>query len=345
MYKLIEKRKDRYGFYVWEKYFSYLVRSKKALLVVKNHQNEVLFTSEEMAINQYAIIEDQVIYTGPENNVTKIYNLNTKKEFVVDTYFYGLNKLPQYIKSSIYYHIFDFVPNNQFLYNLNTNQIIPLSIGEIKGSFGINNDTHIVTVKEGWIYSYSKIDFSLLWQKDIGEMTQYRWLFGTIERGNIRDIHEYKGDSVVVLTDIFIVRLNINTGDILYLQRLPRGLISISIIDNKAYGCYASCYMEVDLDNGEVINYIEMDKLEYQGEKYDAEMGLNRLYAGYLYHGMRLEGGVFAIGAINIETGIREWANVLGAHSVLEIQFHQNRMYIADSGRNLYIYEKSNTTL
>ena len=78
MYKLIEKRKDRYGFYVWEKYFSYLVRSKKALLVVKNHQNEVLFTSEEMAINQYAIIEDQVIYTGPENNVTKIYNLNTK---------------------------------------------------------------------------------------------------------------------------------------------------------------------------------------------------------------------------------------------------------------------------
>lgn len=341
MYKLIEKRIDRCGFYISEKYVAYIIKSNKSLLIVTNHQNEILFTSEEMRINQFAIIEDLIIYTARESEITKIYDLNTKEEVIVDTYFYGISRYSQYINSFIYYHIFDFVPNNHFLYDLKTNQVISLSIGEIKGGFEINSDTHIVTTKDGWVYSYSKNDFSLLWQKDIGEMTQYNYLFGTIERGNIRDVHEYKDGSIIVLTDIFIMRLNINSGDIIYLQRLPRGLISISIIDNKAYGCYAYSYMEIDLDKGEVINCIRLDKVEYQGEMYDAEMGLNRLHAGYLYHGMRLEGGVFAIGAINIETGIREWVDILGVHSVLNIQFHRDKMYICDTGDNLYIYKKS----
>lgn len=223
------------------------------------------------------------------------------------------------------------------VYNLYDGELVKQFSKPIAGYIKKITASYIITSKDGILYVYSNQDFSLLWQKDIGEMTQYNYLFGTIKRGNIRDIHEYKDGSIIVLTDIFIMRLNINTGDILYLQRLPRGLISISIIDNKAYGCYSSSYMEVDLDNGKVIKYLEMDKVESQGEKYDAEMGLNRLHAGYLYHGMRLEGGVFAIGAINIKTGIREWADVLGVYSVTRIQFYKDKMYINDGGRNLYI--------
>ena len=101
MYKLIEKRIDRCGFYISEKYVAYIIKSNKSLLIVTNHQNEFLFTSEEMRINQFAIIEDLIIYTARESDITKIYDLNTKEEVIVDTYFYGISRYSQYINSFI----------------------------------------------------------------------------------------------------------------------------------------------------------------------------------------------------------------------------------------------------
>ncbi|WP_212899556.1 hypothetical protein, partial [Capnocytophaga cynodegmi] len=98
---------------------------------------------------------------------------------------------------------------------------------------------------------------------------------------------------------MFILRLHIETGEIIYSLRLPAGLMTLSISNNKAYGCYGYHYMEIDLEKGELINFVRIENALLNGQEYNAIMNKASYKDGFVFHGLRLEEGQYAVGAIN----------------------------------------------
>ncbi|MFK8308391.1 hypothetical protein ACI76O_11875, partial [Capnocytophaga cynodegmi] len=182
-------------------------------------------------------------------------------------------------------------------------------------------------------------DFSLLWQKNLSDITSYKDYDGSLKQGEIREIYSYN-NTLIVLTQVFILRLHIETGEIIYSLRLPAGLMTLSIEGDKAYGCYGYHYMEIDLEKGELINFVRLENALLNGKEYNAIMNKASYKDGFVFHGLRLEGGQYAVGAINTKTGNREWISLLSVNMVEKIEFHDDKMFISDTGGNLFIYQR-----
>ncbi|WP_155284819.1 hypothetical protein [Capnocytophaga felis] len=196
----------------------------------------------------------------------------------------------------------------------------------------------IISNTDNTLFRYT--NFSLLWQKDFSEITNYKDYDGSLKQGEIREIYSYN-NTLIVLTQLFILRINLQTGEIIYSLQLPAGLMTLSIEGDKAYGCYGYHYMEIDLEKGELINFVRIENALLNGQEYNAIMNKACYKDGFVFHGLRLEGGQYAVGAINTKTGKREWISPLSVSMVEKIEFHNDKMFILDTGGNLYIYEKN----
>jgi len=71
---------------------------------------------------------------------------------------------------------------------------------------------------------------------------------------------------------MFILRIDLQTGDIIYSLQLPAGLMELSIVGDKAYGCYGYHYMEVDIEKGKLLNFVRIKqcKLIYNYVNFNA---------------------------------------------------------------------------
>lgn len=258
-------------------------------------------------------------------NINEWYNL----ELFDCRYDFVIYKTVDEEKEKVFYHIFD--AENKILVKQNVDFFAP-KLFISKSVLFCQENTHKI-----YIYNYNI--GRILWQKDIREITQYTEWDNSEVKGEIREIYSYK-DSIIVLTQVFVLRINPHTGEIIYSLRLPAGLMTLSIETEKAYGCYGYHYMEIDLEKGELINFIRIEDAIYEGKSYNATMNKATFHNGYVFHGLRLEGGQYAVGAINTQTGKREWLSLLRVNMVDKIQFHQDKMFVSDSGGNLFVYEK-----
>ncbi|MFK8267165.1 hypothetical protein, partial [Capnocytophaga cynodegmi] len=238
--------------------------------------------------------------------------------------------------------IYIYIKNKDFLYQFDKKgykvEIFPFSEKKI---FSHLYNAFLIFKKENILYTHldKKSEIPLLWQKDLSDITSYKDYDGSLKQGDIREIYSYN-NTLIVLTQVFILRLHIETGEIIYSLRLPAGLMTLSIEENKAYGCYGYHYMEIDLEKGELINFVRIENALLNGKEYNAIMNKACYKDGFVFHGLRLEGGQYAVGAINTKTGNREWISLLSVNMVEKIEFHDDKMFISDTGGNLLIYQR-----
>ena len=336
MYKKINTDKDKIGLYLTSKYLCYTLKSEEYRLYVCSieDESEIIFISEEKKVNYYSIYGDNLIYISRDEDSTFLVNLKSKNKNQIDEILYDL--VDNYYKKNKNYHCDN---NHVYIYDLLSGNIVKIIKKTIIGYPKLGTDDYIITNNNIYIYVYSKTDFTLLWQKDLSEQTQYTEWDGTEEKGKIREVYEYQ-DSVIVLTQMFILRIDLQTGDIIYSLQLPAGLMELSIVGDKAYGCYGYHYMEVDIEKGKLLNFVRIENAVYQGKEYNAIMDSPKFHEGYVFHGVRLEGGYYAISALDAQTGKRMWIDLLGTYMVEKIEFYENKMFVSDSGGSLYIYEK-----
>ena len=254
--------------------------------------------------------------------------------------FYNCSNTYYYITNSKYIIIRKFITDFSLelhIVRLDNYQIVR-KIKDTSGTIRLFTESNdLICSTEDFLFLYK--DFSLLWQKDLSKLTQYTEWDGTEEEGKIREVYHYK-DSVIVLTQVFILQIDLQTGDIVYSLQLPAGLMELSIVDNRAYGCYGYHYMEVDIEKGKLLKFIRIENAVYQGKEYNAIMDSPKFHEGYVFHGVRLEGGYYAISALDAQTEKRIWIDLLGTYMVEKIEFYENKMFVSDSGGSLYIYEK-----
>ena len=337
MYKKIEIKEGIYGLYINEKYFIYTEESSNGRIIVKDNSNIIIFSSMQNWINRFCLVGDNLCYSSYDEDFTRIQKLTENKTIILDVLLSDITPDTPNIYDNLYYNLSEI--DNNCIYDLVIGKEVGKCKNEIKGFIKLNTEDYILTKKETFIYNYSKTDFSLLWQKDLSKLTQYTEWDGTEEEGKIREVYEYQ-DSVIVLTQMFILRIDLQTGDIIYSLQLPAGLMELSIVGDKAYGCYGYHYMEVDIEKGRLLKFIRIENAVYQGKEYNAIMDSPKFHEGYVFHGVRLEGGYYAISALDAQTGKRMWIDLLSTYMVEKIEFYENKMFVSDSGGSLYIYEK-----
>ncbi len=189
MYRKVDNTKNKIGFYLTSKYMCYTLASEKFRLYVYNvdNESEILFVSEEERINRYNIYDDTLVYISRNESSTYLVNLKTKEKRYINKVLYGL--VDNYYKKNKNYCYDD---SYVYVYDLFSGDITQIKEVTIIGFPELNTENKIITSKESYIYIYSKSDFSLLWEKDLSEITSYTEWDNTEEQGEIREVYVFE---------------------------------------------------------------------------------------------------------------------------------------------------------
>ena len=335
MYRQIEK---------WENIFSYFYIDGK--IYVKTEENcilkelsltgEVLWESEETEI-RYNYVNNDVI----------IFNLESLEDkYTYDrTFIYDRRRKTLIFRGEIELNI-SYIFFNKNILNSNTNEnIIVFDIlkGKIlkkidKPTIGVTllmTEEYVVKKYDPYIYIYVKNDYSLLRQQNIQDF------FPGEEELSILEIYSYK-DTFIIIARVGIVCLSQKDGSLIW--KCDYYARTMEIVGHYGYVCTSLSFYRVDLDNGEKYGYgRKYDRLpdfEYNGENHWPSGHRVVYHKGLLWYIVYSSGESFII-AIDPETANYQWIHKVETYEkVMDIKFYDDKMFVTDTGYNLFIYEE-----
>ena len=335
MYRQIEK---------WENIFSYFYIDGK--IYVKTEENcilkelsltgEVLWESEETEVRYYYV-----------NNDVIIFNLESLEDkYTYDrTFIYDRRRKTLIFRGEIELNI-SYIFFNKNILNSNTNEnIIVFDIlkGKIlkkidKPTIGVTllmTEEYVVKKYDPYIYIYVKSDYSLLRQQNIQDF------FPGEEELSILEIYSYK-DTFIIIARVGIVCLSQKDGSLIW--KCNYYARTMEIVGHYGYVCTSLSFYRVDLDNGEKYGYgRKYDRLpdfEYNGENHWPSGHRVVYHKGLLWYSVYSSGESFII-AIDPETANYQWIHKVETYEkVMDIKFYDDKMFVTDTGYNLFIYEE-----
>ena len=255
--------------------------------------------------------------------------------------------------------LIDFFPNEKYYYSVSNKEsmIVRFFVEEFKvifflaritksvalidkqlnllGQIRFFTDSFLVTNSNIYIYVYKKNDFSLLWQQNIQDF------FPGEEDLSILEIYSYK-DTFIIIARVGIVCLSQKDGSLIW--KCDHYARTMEIVGHYGYVCTSLSFYRVDLDTGESYDY---DR-EYAGlpdfkynEKNYLPAGHRVVYhKGLLWYSVYSSGDSFII-AIDPETANYQWIHKVETYEkVMDIKFYDDKMFVTDTGYNLFIYEE-----
>jgi putative uncharacterized protein (fragment) len=335
MYRQIEK---------WENIFSYFYIDGK--IYVKTEENcilkelsltgEVLWESEETEVRYYYV-----------NNDVIIFNLESLEDkYTYDrTFIYDRKRKTLIFRGEIELNI-SYIFFNKNILNSNTNEnIIVFDIlkGKIlkkidKPTIGVTllmTEEYVVKKYDPYIYIYVKSDYSLVRQQDIQDF------FPGEEELSILEIYSYK-DTFIIIARVGIVCLSQKDGSLIW--KCDYYARTMEIVGHYGYVCTSLSFYRVDLDNGEKYGYgRKYDRLpdfEYNGKNHWPSGHRVVYHKGLLWYRVYSSGESFII-AIDPETANYQWIHKVETYEkVMDIKFYDDKMFVTDTGYNLFIYEE-----
>ena len=335
MYRQIEK---------WENIFSYFYIDGK--MYVKTEENcilkelsltgEVLWESEETEVRYYYV-----------NNDVIIFNLESLEDkYTYDrTFIYDRRRKTLIFRGEIELNI-SYIFFNKNILNSNTNEnIIVFDIlkGKIlkkidKPTIGVTllmTEEYVVKKYDPYIYIYVKNDYSLLWQQNIQDF------FPKEEEIEIYSVHPYK-NTFIVIAKMGIVCLSQKDGSLIW--KCDHYARTMEIVGHYGYVCTSLSFYRVDLDTGEFYNYnrkySRLPDFEYNGENHWPSGHRVVYHKGLLWYIVYSSGESFII-AIDPETANYQWIHKVETYEkVMDIKFYDDKMFVTDTGYNLFIYEE-----
>ena len=206
----------------------------------------------------------------------------------------------------------------------------------IKGITAFLTDEYIVNYSNTYTYIYVKNDFSLLWQQNIQDF------FPGKEELSILEIYSYK-DTFIIIARVGIVCLSQKDGSLIW--KCDHYARTMEIVGHYGYVCTSLSFYRVDLDNGEKYGYgRKYDRLpdfEYNGENHWPSGHRVVYHKGLLWYDVHTSKHPFII-AIDPETGNYQWIHEITSSNryIENIKFYDNKMFVTDTGYNLFIYEE-----
>ena len=335
MYRQIEK---------WENIFSYFYIDGK--IYVKTEENcilkelsltgEVLWESEETEVRYYYV-----------NNDVIIFNLESLEDkYTYDrTFIYDRRRKTLIFRGEIELNI-SYIFFNKNILNSNTNEnIIVFDIlkGKIlkkidKPTIGVTllmTEEYVVKKYDPYIYIYVKSDYSLLRQQDIQDF------FPGKEELSILEICSYK-DTFIIIARVGIVCLSQKDGSLIW--KCNYYARTMEIVGHYGYVCTSLSFYRVDLDTGESYDYdreyAALPDFKYNEKNYLPAGHRVVYHKGLLWYSVYSSGDSFII-AIDPETANYQWIHKVETYEkVMDIKFYDDKMFVTDTGYNLFIYEE-----
>ena len=334
MYKQVKRIND-IGRYIYIDGFIYGIKKEEG----KRYFQElslgggVLWQSKESNVYDYYANEEVVIF-----------NLKTAEGTFKDILIYDRKTKKIIFKGEIELYLFS--PRFYDKYNINKNRVLTFDILKggilqekeisLKGITAFFTYDYIVRYDDIYIYIYVKRDYSLLWQQNIQDF------FPKEEEIEIYSIHPYK-NTFIVIAKMGIVCLSQKDGSLIW--KSDYYARTMEIVENLGYVCTGLSLYWVNLDTGEKYGYgRKYDRLpdfEYNGETY-WPAGYRVVYhKGLLWYDVYTSKHPFII-AIDPETATYQWIYEIKDtyEDIEEIRFYDNKMFVTDTGYNLFIYEE-----
>ena len=335
MYRQIEK---------WENIFSYFYIDGK--IYVKTEENcilkelsltgEVLWESEETKVRYYYVNNDVIIFNLESLEDKYTYNR---------TFIYDRRKKTLIFRGEIELNI-SYIFFKKNILNSNTNEnIIVFDIlkGKIlnkidKPTIGVTllmTEEYVVKKYDPYIYIYVKSDYSLLRQQNIQD------LFPGEEDLSILEIYSYK-DTFIIIARVGIVCLSQKDGSLIW--KCDHYALTMEIVGHYGYVCTSLSFYRVDLDTGEFYNYnrkySRLPDFEYNGENHWPSGHRVVYHKGLLWYRVYSSGDSFIV-AIDPDTANYQWIHKVDTYEkVNDIKFYDDKMFVTDTGYNLFIYEE-----
>ena len=336
MYKQVKRIND-IGRYIYTDGFIYGIKKEEGKRYFQELSlgGEVLWQSKESNVYDYYANEEVIIFNLKTTEGifdVLIYNRKTKKII-----FKG--EIELYLFSSRFY-------DKNILYNINKNRVLTFDILKggilqekeisLKGITAFFTYDYIVRYDDIYIYIYVKRDYSLLWQQDIQDF------FPEEEELSILEIYSYK-DTFIIIARVGIVCLSQKDGSLIW--KCDHYARTMEIVGHYGYVCTSLSFYRVDLDTGEFYNYnrkySRLPDFEYNGENHWPSGHRVVYHKGLLWYDVHTSKHPFII-AIDPETGNYRWIYQIKDtyEDIEEIRFYDNKMFVTDTGNNLFIYEE-----
>ena len=335
MYRQIEKWENIFSyFYIDGKIYTKI--EKNSILKELSLTGEVLWEAEETEVRYYYV-----------NNDVIIFNLESLEDkYTYDrTFIYDRRRKTLIFRGEIELNI-SYIFFNKNILNSNTNEnIIVFDIlkGKIlkkidKPTIGVTllmTEEYVVKKYDPYIYIYVKSDYSLLRQQDIQDF------FPGKEELSILEIYSYK-DTFIIIARVGIVCLSQKDGSLIW--KCDHYARTMEIVGHYGYVCTSLSFYRVDLDNGEKYGYgRKYDRLpdfEYNGENHWPSGHRVVYHKGLLWYIVYSSGESFII-AIDPETANYQWIHKVETYEkVMDIKFYDDKIFVTDTGYNLFIYEE-----
>ena len=335
MYRQIEKWENIFSyFYIDGKIYTKI--EKNSILKELSLTGEVLWEAEETEVRYYYV-----------NNDVIIFNLESLEDkYTYDrTFIYDRRKKTLIFRGEIELNI-SYIFFNKNILNSNTNEnIIVFDIlkGKIlkkidKPTIGVTllmTEEYVVKKYDPYIYIYVKSDYSLVRQQDIQDF------FPGEEDLSILEIYSYK-DTFIIIARVGIVCLSQKDGSLIW--KCDHYARTMEIVGHYGYVCTSLSFYRVDLDTGEFYNYnrkySRLPDFEYNGENHWPSGHRVVYHKGLLWYRVYSSGESFII-AIDPETANYQWIHKVETYEkVMDIKFYDDKMFVTDTGYNLFIYEE-----
>ena len=338
MYKQVKRIND-IGRYIYIDGFIYGIKKEEG----KRYFQElslgggVLWQSKESNVYDYYANEEVVIF-----------NLKTAEGTFKDILIYDRKTKKIIFKGEIELYLFSprFYDKN-ILYNINKNRVLTFDILKggilqekeisLKGITAFFTYDYIVRYDDIYIYIYVKRDYSLLRQQNIQD-------FFPEEEIEIYSVHPYK-KTFIVIAKMGIVCLSQKDGSLIW--KSDYYARTMEIVDHYGYVCTSLSFYRIDLDTGECFfynrEYARLPDFEYNGETYYPSGHKVVYHNGLLWYDVYSSKHPFII-AIDPETATYQWIYEIKDtyEDIEEIRFYDNKMFVTDTGNNLFIYEEEN---
>jgi len=335
MYRQIEKWENIFSyFYIDGKIYTKI--EKNSILKELSLTGEVLWEAEETEVRYYYV-----------NNDVIIFNLESLEDkYTYDrTFIYDRRRKTLIFRGEIELNI-SYIFFNKNILNSNTNEnIIVFDIlkGKIlkkidKPTIGVTllmTEEYVVKKYDPYIYIYVKNDYSLLRQQNIQDF------FPGEEELSILEIYSYK-DTFIIIARVGIVCLSQKDGSLIW--KCDYYARTMEIVGHYGYVCTSLSFYRVDLDTGEKYGYgRKYDRLpdfQYNGKNHWPAGHRVVYHKGLLWYIVYSSGESFII-AIDPETANYQWIHKVDTYEkVMDIKFYDDKMFVTDTGYNLFIYEE-----
>ena len=337
MYKKVKKIENLYDyFYIDGKIYAKM--EENCRLKELSLTGEVLWEAEEIEIRHNYV-----------NNDVIIFNLESLEDkYTYDrTFIYDRRKKTLIFKGEIKLILYkEECFDGNILYSSTNENIIIFDIlkGEIlkkidKPIIGVTllvTEKYVIKGYDPYIYIYVKNDYSLLRQQNIQDF------FPKEEEIEIYSVHPYK-NTFIVIAKRGIVCISQKDGSLIW--KSDYYARTMEIVGNLGYVCTGLSLYWVNLDNGEKYGYgRKYDRLpdfEYNGENHWPSGHRVVYHKGLLWYDVHTSKHPFII-AIDPETATYQWIYEIKDtyEDIEEIRFYDNKMFVTDTGYNLFIYEE-----